>query len=158
MGSGLDLLALLLQLLFITINYITAHNQWLLNTCSIPYWTMSVFSSLVTDLVLIYKSVTSSTSVVHWLTLHSWTLNRDWNLDLMTPVWLLRMTAVLRMLLELTNELFYNLRKTCKRPPPPTVCVLIRFICCHNNALTKLLSSNGLLHIYPLSCKGMSVL
>jgi hypothetical protein len=29
----------------------------------------------VTDLVLIYESVTSSASVVRWLTLHSWTLN-----------------------------------------------------------------------------------
>jgi hypothetical protein len=29
-------------------------------TPSIPYWTTSVFSSTVTDLVLIYESVTSS--------------------------------------------------------------------------------------------------
>jgi hypothetical protein len=42
---------------------------------SIPYWTTSVFSSAVTDLVLIYESVTSSASVVRWLALHSWTLN-----------------------------------------------------------------------------------
>jgi hypothetical protein len=42
---------------------------------SIPHWTTSIFSSTVTDLVLIYKSVTFSASVVHWLTLHSWTLN-----------------------------------------------------------------------------------
>jgi hypothetical protein len=26
----------------------TAHNQWLSTTCSIPYWTMSAFSSTVT--------------------------------------------------------------------------------------------------------------
>jgi hypothetical protein len=39
-------------------------------TCSIPYWTTSVFSSAVTDLVLIYESVTSPASVVRWLTLH----------------------------------------------------------------------------------------
>jgi hypothetical protein len=44
-------------------------------TLSIPYWTTSVFSSTVTDLVLIYESVTSSASVVRWLTLHSWTLS-----------------------------------------------------------------------------------
>jgi hypothetical protein len=50
----LDLLALLLQLLSI----LTAHNQWLSATRSIPYWTTSVFSSTVTDLVLIYESVT----------------------------------------------------------------------------------------------------
>jgi hypothetical protein len=54
---------------------ITAHNQWLSTTRSIPYWITSVFSSTVTDLVLIYESVTSSASVIRWLTLHSWTLN-----------------------------------------------------------------------------------
>jgi hypothetical protein len=43
-----------------------------LKTRSSPYWTTSVFSSTVTDLVLIYESVTSSASVVRWL---SWTLN-----------------------------------------------------------------------------------
>jgi hypothetical protein len=32
-------------------------------TRSIPYWTTSVFSSIVTDLVLIYVSVTSSTAI-----------------------------------------------------------------------------------------------
>jgi hypothetical protein len=63
----LDLLALLLQLQPI----ITAHNQWLSQTRSIPYWTTSVFSSAVTDLVLIYVSVTSSASAVRWLTFHS---------------------------------------------------------------------------------------
>jgi hypothetical protein len=54
----LNLLAFLLQLQSI----ITAHNQWLPRTRSIPYWTASVFSSTVTDLVLIYESVTSSTA------------------------------------------------------------------------------------------------
>jgi hypothetical protein len=54
---------------------ITAQNQWLPKTHSIPYWTTSVFSSTVTDFVLIYESVTSSASVVRWLTLHSWTFN-----------------------------------------------------------------------------------
>jgi hypothetical protein len=64
----LDLLALLLQLKL----SITAHNHWLSKTRSIPYWTTSVLFS--TDLVLIYESVTSSASVVRWLTLHSGTL------------------------------------------------------------------------------------
>jgi hypothetical protein len=32
----------------------------------------------VTDLILIYVSVTSSASVVRWLTLHSWTLNSSY--------------------------------------------------------------------------------
>jgi hypothetical protein len=50
---------------------ITAHDQWLSGTRSIPYWTRSVFSYTLTDLVLIYESVTSSASVVRWLTLHS---------------------------------------------------------------------------------------
>jgi hypothetical protein len=45
----------------------------------------SVFSSTVTDLVLVYESVTSSASVVRWLTLHSWTLNsirlHEWRMN-----------------------------------------------------------------------------
>jgi hypothetical protein len=40
-GSGLDLLALLLQLQSI----MAAHNRWLSTTLSIPCWTMSVFPS-----------------------------------------------------------------------------------------------------------------
>jgi hypothetical protein len=54
---------------------ITAHNQWLSQTRSIPYWTTSVFCSTVTDLVLIYESAISPVSAVRWLTFHSWTLN-----------------------------------------------------------------------------------
>jgi hypothetical protein len=50
-------------------------------TRSIPYWTTSVFCSTVTNLVLIYESVTSSASVVHWLTLHSWTFNSTTELN-----------------------------------------------------------------------------
>jgi hypothetical protein len=94
----LDLLALLLQLQSI----ITAHNRWLPKTRSIPYWT-TVFSSTVTDLILIYKSVTSSASVVCWLTLHSWTLSHDCNLTdlrmnwLTTPVRPTWMMTLLRM-------------------------------------------------------------
>jgi hypothetical protein len=53
-------MALLLQLQSI----ITAHNQWLPKTRSIPYWTTSAFSSTVTDFILIYESVTFSASVV----------------------------------------------------------------------------------------------
>jgi hypothetical protein len=49
----------------------TAHYQWLPKTRSNPYWATSVFSSTVTDLVLIYESVTSAASVVRWLTFHS---------------------------------------------------------------------------------------
>jgi hypothetical protein len=54
----MHLLTLILQLQSIT----RVHDQWLSKTRSIPYWTMSVFSSAVTDLVLIYESVTSSTA------------------------------------------------------------------------------------------------
>jgi hypothetical protein len=50
----------------------TVHNKWLSKTR---------FSSTVTDLVLIYESVTSSVYVVRWLTLHSWTLNSLTNAD-----------------------------------------------------------------------------
>jgi hypothetical protein len=57
-AEWLDLLALFLQLQSIT----TAHNQWLPKT-------RFVFSSTVTDSVLIYESVTTSASGVRWLTL-----------------------------------------------------------------------------------------
>jgi hypothetical protein len=47
----------------ITINYNSSQSV----TRSIPYWTTSVFSFTLTDLVLIcYESVTSSASVVRW--------------------------------------------------------------------------------------------
>jgi hypothetical protein len=70
----LDLLTLFYSLSY-SQSVTTAHNQWLPKTRSIPHWTASVFSSTVTDSVLIYESVTSSASGVRWLTLHSWTLN-----------------------------------------------------------------------------------
>jgi hypothetical protein len=54
---------------------IIAQNRWLSQTRSISYWTKRVCSSTVTDLVLIYESTTSSSSVVGWLTINSWTLN-----------------------------------------------------------------------------------
>jgi hypothetical protein len=56
----IGLLTLRLQLQSFT----TAHNRWLSQTRSIPYWTTSVFSCTVTDLALIHESVTSSPSVV----------------------------------------------------------------------------------------------
>jgi hypothetical protein len=92
----LDLLALLLQLHPI----ITAHNQCLSKTRSIPYWTTIVFSSTATNLVPIYESVISSASVVRWLTIHSWTLN--WTIELPSQFsydWMI----------ELTNELSWTL-------------------------------------------------
>jgi hypothetical protein len=44
---------------------ITAHNQWLSKTRSIPYRSTSAFSSPVTDLVLIYKSVSSTATALN---------------------------------------------------------------------------------------------
>jgi hypothetical protein len=56
--------------------YRSRHSPQRSGNCSqVPYWTTSVFSSTVADLVLIYESVNSSASVVRWLTLHNWTLN-----------------------------------------------------------------------------------
>jgi hypothetical protein len=57
----------------ITINYNSP--QSMTKTRFIPYWTTSVFCSTVTDWVLIYESVTSSSSAVRWLTLHRRILN-----------------------------------------------------------------------------------
>jgi hypothetical protein len=77
----------------------------------------NVFSFTVTDLVLIYESVTSSSSVVRLLTLHNWTLNSlttDLRLsyecrmiDLSWTELNPRMTAPLR----LKSELVYNFRE-----------------------------------------------
>jgi hypothetical protein len=88
---------------------ITAHNQWLSKTRSIPYWTTSVLSSAVTDFVLIYESVTSSASVVGWLTLHSWTFNYPYE-------WIIELSA--ECIIDLSDDsvhewtLFYNLGRT----------------------------------------------
>jgi hypothetical protein len=72
----LNLLALILQLLS------TKTQQLTINGClrlALLFMNTSVFSSTLTDLVPIYESVTSSASVVRWLTLHSWTLNNASN-------------------------------------------------------------------------------
>jgi hypothetical protein len=44
-------------------NYNNSSHRRLSKTRSIPYWTTSVFSSAVTDLVLIHESVIYSASV-----------------------------------------------------------------------------------------------
>jgi hypothetical protein len=44
---------------------IIAHSQWLSKIRSIPYWTTSVYTSTVTDLVLIYESVTSTATALN---------------------------------------------------------------------------------------------
>jgi hypothetical protein len=100
----LHLLAFLLQLQRI----ITAYNLWLSKTRSIPYWTTSVFSSVVTDLVLNYESVTSA-SGVRWLTLHIWTLNS--------------LTAELLLTRSSLHSFLCGLRVTMEN------------VCCHGNVL-----------------------
>jgi hypothetical protein len=101
----LDLLALLLQLQPI----ITVHNQWLSETRSIPYWTTSVFSSTVTDLVLIYESVTPSASV-----LHGWALNS--------------FKTELRLTRSCLHSRFYSLALTMENVC--CLCVSMENICC----------------------------
>jgi hypothetical protein len=75
-----------------------AHNQWLSTTRYISYWTTSVFPSTVTDLVLIYESVTSLASAVRWLTQHSWILN-FW-----IPLRLNLLNSLMNYLLQLRKE------------------------------------------------------
>jgi hypothetical protein len=62
-----------LDLLVLLYNYNQLYQ--LPKTRSIPCWTTSVFSSTLTDLVLVYELVTSLAYVVLWLTFHSWTMN-----------------------------------------------------------------------------------
>jgi hypothetical protein len=135
MGSGLDdwmigFIGTSLQLQAIK----TARNQWLSKTRSIPYWTTSVFSSAATDLVLIYESVTSSPSVVHWLTLHSWTLN-FWILLRLTPN-------------EFTNELSFITRGEPKRDHhlEPYVYYRVQWLP-RGRAFYEPLPSNGLFRV-----------
>jgi hypothetical protein len=101
---------------------ITAHNPWLPKTRSIPNWTTSVFSSTVTDLVLINKSATSSTTTA---------LNDD---CLMNPLTTESLNspgnAALNSLSNPSTReltLFYNLGRIEKRSPPRTVHLLF---CC----------------------------
>jgi hypothetical protein len=117
-GSGLDDW-IYYHFFTITLNY----NQWLPKTRSTPYWTTSVFSSTVSDLVLIYESVTSSASVVHW-TLHSWALNSITNDgSLANELWaLLRRNG--RTLESITCPPFITLRRTEYRSPSQTVSLL----------------------------------
>jgi hypothetical protein len=79
----------------------------------------------VTDLVLIYESVTSSASVVHWLTLHSWTLNSLTNESLFTTndssTNESRRLLVDGSLLRMNYMSFYNLVRTAERTLPWTV-------------------------------------
>jgi hypothetical protein len=63
-----------------TINH--NNSQSTTNSRAIPYW-RGVFFLALTKLVLIYESVTSSASLIRWLTLNSWESNYS------TAVWIL---------------------------------------------------------------------
>jgi hypothetical protein len=89
-------------------------------TLSNPSWTTSVFSSTVTDLVLIYESVTSWTSFVRWLTLHSWALDSltnelqqllvyGWILELSLSL-ILRPMASQPVYLGIKHQIFFTVR------------------------------------------------
>jgi hypothetical protein len=69
---------------FFTIKISYNSSQSMAKTRSIPYWTTSVFTSTVTDLVLIYESITSSAHVVRWLTPNDWSLNSSEVLNSLT--------------------------------------------------------------------------
>jgi hypothetical protein len=78
LDGWLDLLTPSLKSLLITINYNSSQSMTAQDSVSFLLDYECLLSSLcstATDLVLIYESVTSSVSVVRWLTLHSWTLN-----------------------------------------------------------------------------------
>jgi hypothetical protein len=115
-------LTLLLQLQLI----ITAHNQWLSETRSIPYWTTSVFSSTVTDLVLIYESVTSA-SIVRLLPLHSWTLNS------LTNEWIVQSQSYFTTggarPLETHDQRFFFQLNSCGNSPYITSSLTRRWVC-----------------------------
>jgi hypothetical protein len=123
----LDLLELLWQLLLISINY-NSSNRWLSTTCPIPSWTTSAFSSTVTDLILIYDSVTSSVSVVRCLTLHSWAPNSLTNKSAFTNDRLKNELVDYSSTNESINYVssFYNSERTEGRPSPRTVRLLLR--------------------------------
>jgi hypothetical protein len=112
-----------LQSLLITINY----NGSLLVT-AIPYWTASVFPSTVTDLVLIYKSITSSTNDKWRITYEQLTtafsLHHDWLLFYETM-----MTASSNYMSSLYNSGANRIEITVSNSSH--YCMLI---CCSRNA------------------------
>jgi hypothetical protein len=95
---------------------------------------MSVFSSTVTDLVLIYESVTSSASIVHMLTFHSWTLNPTQLLScLLNSVPTESINYVSSLYNFRTNQIVIIISNSSR------YCVLIR--CCGNVSSDPLLSN-----------------
>jgi hypothetical protein len=123
-GSLLDLLALLLQLLLITIG-----DRIRLT----PFLPGLRASSTVTVMVLIYESVSSSPSVVIWLNStveHSSLLRMNPCSLLMTPVW-----VTLRLRLTSYASVTCPFITPCElmRDPLPPIHVLVFFICCYGN-------------------------
>jgi hypothetical protein len=143
----LDPSALLSQSQSIIINIIS-HNRWPPKTSSIPYWTTSVFAFIVTDLVLIYESVTSSASAVRWLTLHSWTLNHDCNLTDFSSTNDLWINYMPSFYTSVRTE-YRTLPSTVHIIPCPSVAVQTRV----NSAATNLLPSEPCVS-KPLSSNG----
>jgi hypothetical protein len=82
----------------------------------------------MTDLVLIYESVSSSASVVRWLTLDNWTLSYDWITELPH---------------EWTGFSFYNSGWTEYRSPSQTVPLLLSVFPLLLNVRSDLLPNNG---------------
>jgi hypothetical protein len=148
-GSGLDdwiYWHLPLQSLLIAITI--AHNQWLPTTRSIPYWTTSVFPCVVTDLVLIYESVTSTNDLR--FTRDEWWTKNDLRMNHVSPFYNF---GANRIQITTSNSSCY--------------CVLIR--CCGNvpsepmpsngrvcgTSLTAHFWRSGLMSQYYLSLKGL---
>jgi hypothetical protein len=106
------------HLFTIIINYNSS--QSMAKTHSIPFWTTSVFSSTVTDFVLIYESVTFSTATA---------LNDT----------VLRMTPT-----EFTNELSF----ITSGEPNMSPCLTVRLLLCYSIAsetcASEPLASSGL--------------
>jgi hypothetical protein len=110
---------------------ITAHNQWLLKTRTIPYWTTSVFPSTVTDLVVIYYSATYESLRMN----DEWRITFEWTLSSLVneSEWIHEWT------------LFHKSERTEEKPRPPRT---LRLLLCVFHPLLwnvpgDLLPSNG---------------
>jgi hypothetical protein len=143
-GSGLNLLtpSFTISLSYSQLRQLTINDRLRLT----PFWLdyeclVSSLSSTVTDLVLIYESVTSSASVVRWLTLHSWTLNSTQLLNFWTLLRLNHKSFTTESIYYMSS--LHNFRMNwieINNFNSSRYCVLI---CCCGNMSSDLLSSNG---------------
>jgi hypothetical protein len=111
------------------------------------------------DLVLIYESITSSVSVVHWSTLHSWTLDcawviYDWNIENSWSELTLECGSLLKKFLTNTSVTF---GRTEYKSPCLTVPQLFCFLSvatetCVNKPLTRneLFQLSGIMSQYNM--------